>query len=67
MVLNINTGAAVLGLGYIIGLKYAAIIAAGSALIWFLVVPVVGSVGIETAGMSPEQLFAAFGLSLIHI
>ena len=29
-------------------LKYAAIIAAGSALIWFLVVPVVGSVGIET-------------------
>ena len=61
VVLNINTGAAVLGLGYIIGLKYAAIIAAGSALIWFLVVPVVGSVGIETAGMSPEQLFAAFG------
>ena len=39
VVLNINTGAAVLGLGYIIGLKYAAIIAAGSALIWFLVVP----------------------------
>ncbi len=64
VVLSVNTGAAVLGLGYIIGLKYAAIIAAGSALIWFLVVPVVGSVGVETAALSPDQLFAAFGRPL---
>ena len=41
--LKVNTSAAVLGLGYIIGLKYSAIIAAGSFLIWLLVVPVVGS------------------------
>lgn len=64
VVLSLNTGAAVLGLGYIIGLKYAAIIAAGSALVWFLIVPVVGSAGLETAGMSPEELFAAFGRPL---
>ena len=38
--LKVNTSAAVLGLGYIIGLKYSAIIAAGSFLIWLLVVPV---------------------------
>ena len=40
---GINTSAAVLGLGYIIGLKYALIIAAGSALVWFFIVPLVGS------------------------
>ena len=40
---GINTSAAVLGLGYIIGLKYALIIATGSALVWFFIVPLVGS------------------------
>lgn len=40
MVFKINVGAAVLGLGYIVGLKYAAIICAGSALVWFVIVPV---------------------------
>ena len=40
---GLNTSAAVLGLGYIIGLKYALIIAAGSALVWFFIVPLVGS------------------------
>ena len=38
---GINTSAAVLGLGYIIGLKYALIIAGGSALVWFVVIPLV--------------------------
>ncbi len=42
-VFSINTSAAVLGLGYIIGLKYALIITAGSCVVWFLIVPVVGS------------------------
>lgn len=42
---GINTGAAVLGLGYIIGLKYAAIICAGSALVWFVIVPVMPLIG----------------------
>ena len=40
---GLNTSAAVLGLGYIIGLKYALIICAGSALVWFFIVPLVGS------------------------
>ena len=39
LLFSINTGAAVLGLGYIVGLKYACIIAAGSALVWFVIVP----------------------------
>ena len=38
---GLNTSAAVLGLGYIIGLKYALIIAGGSALVWFVVIPLV--------------------------
>ena len=42
-VFSINTSAAVLGLGYIVGLKYAAFICAGSFLVWFLIVPMVGS------------------------
>lgn len=39
LVFKINTGAAVLGLGYIIGLKYAAIICAGSLAVWLIIVP----------------------------
>lgn len=45
LVFGINTGAAVLGLGYIIGLKYAAIICAGSALVWFVLVPLMPVLG----------------------
>jgi len=44
VVFGVNTSAALLGLGYIIGLKYALIIAAGSALVWFVIVPAVGAV-----------------------
>lgn len=40
VVFKVNVGAAVLGLGYIVGLKYAAIICAGSALVWFVIVPI---------------------------
>lgn len=69
LVFKVNTGAAVLGLGYIVGLKYAAIICAGSVLIWWLVVPILAQMGDPTlhalnpaildsvAGMSPEVLF----------
>lgn len=45
LVFKINVGAAVLGLGYIIGLKYAAIIVAGSALSWYVLIPVVSYIG----------------------
>ena len=39
LVFKVNTGAAVLGLGYIVGLKYAAIITVGSLSVWWLIVP----------------------------
>lgn len=39
LVFKVNTGAAVLGLGYIIGLRYAAIICFGSLAVWWLIVP----------------------------
>ena len=39
MVLKLNTGAAVLGLGYIVGLKYAFIICCGSFLVWLVIIP----------------------------
>ncbi len=39
IVIKINTGAAVLGLGYIVGSKYAAIICAGSLVVWLVIVP----------------------------
>ena len=39
LVFKVNTGAAVLGLGYIVGLKYAAIICAGSFTVWFVLIP----------------------------
>ncbi|MBQ9439750.1 MAG: oligopeptide transporter, OPT family [Paludibacteraceae bacterium] len=45
LVFKLNTGAAVVGLGYIVGLKYAAIICAGSAFIWFIVVPLIPLLG----------------------
>lgn len=58
---SLNTGATLLGLGYIIGLKYAVIITAGSCLVWFLIVPLVGYASAEAALLQPEQLFAAYG------
>ena len=45
LVFRLNVGAAVMGLGYIVGLKYAAIIAAGSFVSWYLLVPVISYIG----------------------
>ncbi len=55
MVFKINTGAAVLGLGYIVGLKYSFIIFAGSAFIWYVIVPLLGTTTPNL--MSPEDIF----------
>lgn len=60
VVFGLNTGAAVLGLGYIIGLKYAMIITAGSCLVWFVIVPVVGSLA---EAMDPATLGALLGVT----
>jgi len=45
LVFKMNVGAAVMGLGYIVGLKYSAIIAAGSFVSWYVLIPVVYYVG----------------------
>lgn len=52
-----NTGAAVLGLGYIVGLRYAFIIFAGSAFVWWFIIPLLGNYSPEFYHMSPDQLF----------
>lgn len=68
LLFKINTGAAVLGMGYIVGLKYAAIICAGSVVVWWLIVPGIalvfpelqisaGKEMIAVADASPEQIF----------
>ena len=61
VVFSLNTGAAVLGLGYIIGLKYAVIITAGSCLVWFLIVPLIGSIAPDSAALTPETIFTDYG------
>ncbi|MDE6796027.1 MAG: oligopeptide transporter, OPT family [Muribaculaceae bacterium] len=58
LVLSCNTGAALLGLGYIVGLKYAFVIFAGSIFVWWLVIPLMGTYGnAEIAAMAPEAIF----------
>ena len=57
MIFKINTGAAVLGLGYIVGLKYSFIIFAGSAFVWYVIIPLLG-MSVEFAGISPEVIFS---------
>lgn len=61
MVLSCNTGAAVLGLGYIIGLPYAFIITAGSLLVWWVIIPLMGTYGApEMQAMSAQQIFSDY-------
>ena len=73
VVFKVNTGAAVLGLGYIIGLKYSAIICAGSFLVWLVIIPLMSTIfGSEvltfgndaitqTVGsMSAEEIFTTY-------
>ena len=73
VVLKVNTGAAVLGLGYIIGLKYSMIICAGSFLVWLVIIPLMSAIfgtDVLTFGndaitatvgsMSAEQIFTTY-------
>ena len=58
LVLSCNTGAALLGLGYIVGLKYAFVIFAGSIFVWWIIIPLMGTYGSpEFAMMDPDDLF----------
>ncbi len=73
LVFKINVGAAVLGLGYIIGLKYSFIISLGSMLVWFVIIPLMNLafgdqvIDLMNAGltsvvgnMSPEEIFRTY-------
>ena len=77
VVLKINTGAAVLGLGCIIGLKYAAIICAGSLAVWLLIIPGMNlffgdqvldmwnpDITDTVSAMSPEMIFKEYAKSI---
>jgi putative OPT family oligopeptide transporter len=77
LVFKNNTGAAVLGLGYIIGFRYALIITLGSLFVWWLVVPGMALLFSDTVlnewnpaittavgEMSPEQIFTSYGKSI---
>ena len=60
-VFSCNTGAAVLGLGYIVGLKYAFVIFAGSVFVWWFIIPLMGTYGsAEITAMSPQQIFGDY-------
>lgn len=61
IVVSCNTGAALLGLGYIVGLKYAFVIFAGSAFVWWVILPLMGTYGApEITALSPDALFADY-------
>lgn len=68
LVFKINTGAAVLGMGYIVGLKYALIICCGSVAVWWVIIPAIswlfpdlvvsaGSSSVTASQASAEQIF----------
>ena len=59
LVFSCNVGAAVLGLGYIVGLKYAFIICAGSLFVWWVIIPLMGAYGSEQLfyGQDPQTIF----------
>ena len=77
LVFKVNTGAAVFGLGYIVGLKYAFIICLGSLAVWWIIVPGLAllfptdilnqwdpSITTAVGDMTPEQIFKAYGKSI---
>ena len=77
LVFKVNTGAAVLGLGYIIGLKYAFIICVGSLTVWWLIVPGMALIFPDTVlnqwdpsitttigQMAPEAIFKSYARSI---
>ena len=54
-----NTGAALLGLGYIVGLKYAFVIFAGSLFVWWIIIPLLGAYGsAEIATLDAQTIFS---------
>ncbi len=77
LVFKNNTGAAILGLGYIVGFRYALIITLGSLFVWWIFVPAMAlifpdvilnqwnpSITTTVGDMSPEQIITSYGKSI---
>ena len=77
LVFKLNTGAAVLGLGYIVGLKYAFIICAGSLAVWWIIIPGMSMIWGDSVlnqwnpeitatigAMAPEEIFKYYAKSI---
>lgn len=77
LVFKVNTGAAVLGLGYIVGLKYASIICAGSLAVWWVIIPGMSffwgdsvlnqwnpDITATVGSMMPEEIFKYYAKSI---
>ena len=61
LIVSCNTGAALLGLGYIVGLKYAFVIFAGSAFVWWVIIPLLGTYGsAELTALTPDAMFSEY-------
>jgi putative OPT family oligopeptide transporter len=72
LVFKMNTLAMIFGIGYIIGLKYTAVICAGSFLSWFVLIPLFNHIGYDLtvplgttaskviAAMSAEEIFSSY-------
>ena len=59
--MSVNTSAALLGLGYIIGARYSFIICAGSFFVWWVIIPLMGTYGsAEIAAMEPQDIFSGY-------
>lgn len=77
LVFKINTGAAILGLGYIVGLKYASIICFGSLAVWWIIIPGMSmifgdqvlnmwnpDITLAVGSMTPEMIFKEYAKSI---
>lgn len=77
LVFKVNTGAAVMGLGYIVGLKYASIICAGSLAVWWIIIPGMSliwgdsvlnmwnpEITATVGSMLPEEIFKHYAKSI---
>ena len=73
LVVKLNTGAAVLGLGYLVGRKYAVVICCGSFRVWFVIIPLMNLIwggqvidlmgtgqALTVSQMSPDQIFSEY-------
>jgi putative OPT family oligopeptide transporter len=66
-VFKLNSSAAIFGLGYIVGIKYASIIAAGSVLSFLILLPVIFSICGSIAAHIPFGEVAVSGMTEVDV